>query len=242
MKRWLVFDIKTGKTFGYIPASTPKEAEKILAKEKRCVLTKVVWQEKTIGFSDQWIVYEVGVKNNPMPNLQKIGVSKYIHWVWDKYTGAMAVSVKKDYTKQPVYDFSGKNKIGEIEHFSYLPTVTKPAFFTKKEDRHWYWTGWVYTNGSSEWLEVRNLITDRKGWVKKDGNLGLQKTLLESFFETTQNIITNIDNSFQKIVQGTKEFWSGSDGKGGFWGNFKNVLWGSVALGVIITINKIIKK
>lgn len=247
MKRWLVFDIKTGKKFGYIPASTQKEAEKILAQEKRCVAVNVVWEERTIGFSDQWIVYEVGIKNNPLQNLQNIGVSKHIYWVWDDYTGARAISARKDYSNVGVFDFSGKQKIGELENFFFLPTVTKPALLRKKEDRHWYWTGWVYESVSGKWLEVRNLITDKRGWVKEDGTVGLQKTLLEQIFGSVNKVITQIDNTFQKIVQSTQDFIFGKPDEngnrgGGFWDNLKSIAWAFVAFGAIVTINKLSSK
>jgi len=203
MKRWLVYNIKTGEKKGYILAKTHREAANFLRSQRKWVAVRVVWQNRPIGFSDQWVVFEIETKLIKGNNIKDLAVSKHIYWSFEKHTGSRFVSTLPNFALKRVTNFGGK-QIGQLEHLQNLPSVTAPQLLRKRENRHWYWTGWVYDDGKIREFEAKNLITGQIGWVRR-GNIQLQKTMLERVFALAQSALLKIDKSFEGIVQGAEK-------------------------------------
>lgn len=242
MKRYGIISKNTGSPIGFMLANSEAEAKQIFPSAKNIIYPSVKWKEKTIGFSDQREVYEISFQ--PIQKLNHYALDAGLYFQLDDNTGGRMHSELANSQKIPVY--SGNKIIGYLEHYHNLPTVTKFSL-GKKEDRHWYKTGWRRKIGDDVWIRVFNVITDKVGYVKVQKGLFTSTTALATNFSNLQSFLlsaetavqTNVVKPIKTAVQTVTDFANDAKEKVG-----EAIDFGKIALfaaGLMLLLSKINK-
>lgn len=211
MNRYGVLASDSKTILGFVKAQNFTEAQNLVKNKVSLIDPDFLLKEFTVGFSDQFIVEEISFTVNNNYDPKTAIVLQQMLYIFDEWTGTRLVSQTKDYTKIPVYGFDfgvqGSTPKSFIEHERNLPSLLSlGALGSQKEERHWYWTGWVYYYNNIKYYRVWNAITRKIGFVKAGQDFYFQRTALETNFGTFQKNLNDLEKSIQtNIITPVKE-------------------------------------